>query len=164
MLPKLVATRAVVSEALRLYPPAFMITRSAIARDTAGRTLIPRGATVVIAPWVLHRHQALWTDPHAFDPARFMPDAPPPPRFGYLPFGAGPRVCVAAQFALAEAVLVLAKLMASQRVTSAEIAQVKPVALVTTHPDRVAHFDFAAHNIVGGPSTRAQVEETTPPF
>ena len=79
ILPRLVVTRAVVSEALRLYPPAFMITRRALARDTAGRTLVPRGATVVIAPWVLHRHTALWQDPHAFSPQRFMPDAPPPP-------------------------------------------------------------------------------------
>ena len=141
-LPSLVATRAVVSEALRLYPPAFMITRSAVARDTANRTLVPRDATVVIAPWVLHRHRTLWHDPHAFDPGRFMPDAPPPPRFAYLPFGAGPRVCVAAQFAVAEAVLVLAKLMGSQSVSSADIAQVKPFAMVTTQPDRPAHFTF----------------------
>ncbi len=140
VLPHLVVTRAVVSEALRLYPPAFMVTRSAIARDTANRTLVPRGATVVIAPWVLHRHRTLWTDPDAFDPARFMPDAPPPPRFAYLPFGAGPRVCVAAQFAVAEAVLVLAKLLGQLSVTSADVAQVRPVAMVTTQPDRAAHF------------------------
>jgi unspecific monooxygenase len=136
-------TRAVVSEALRLYPPAFLITRQAIARDVANRTMVPREATVSIAPWVLHRHSLLWTDPHAFDPARFMPDAPPPPRFAYLPFGAGPRICVAAQFAMAEAVLVLAKLLASLSVTSADIGQVKPIAVVTTQPDRAAHFSFA---------------------
>ncbi len=146
ILPRLVVTRAVVSEALRLYPPAFMITRRALARDTAGRTLVPRGATVVIAPWVLHRHTALWQDPHAFSPQRFMPDAPPPPRYGYLPFGAGPRVCVAAQFAVAEAVLVLARLMESQSVSSADIMHVKPVAMVTTHPDRPAHFNFQARH------------------
>ena len=142
VLPRLVVTRAVVSEALRLYPPAFMITREAIARDVANRTLVPRGATVAIAPWVLHRHSTLWTDPHAFDPARFMPDAPPPPRYGYLPFGAGPRVCVAAQFALAEAVLVLAKLLASQSASSVDIAAVRPIAMVTTQPDRPTHFSF----------------------
>ena len=105
-----------VNETLRLYPPAFVIVRQAIAADRAGID-IPRGAVVMIAPWVLHRHRRLWRDPDAFDPSRFLPDAPPPPRFTYLPFGAGPRVCVGAQFALAEATLVLAPLMRTFRVT-----------------------------------------------
>ena len=135
-------TRAVVSEALRLYPPAFLITREALARDVAGRTLIPRGATVAIAPWVLHRHAALWSTPHSFEPQRFLPDAAPPRRFAYLPFGAGPRICVAAQFAVAEAVLVLATLVRAFRVASPDVAIVRPVARVTTQPDRPAHFDF----------------------
>jgi unspecific monooxygenase len=135
-------TRAVVSEALRLYPPAFLLTREAQSRDIANGTLIPRGATVSVAPWVLHRHSGLWDAPHSFDPARFMPGAPPPRRFAYLPFGAGPRICVAAQFAVAEAVLVLATLLRSFKVASADIADVRPVARVTTQPDRAAHFTF----------------------
>ncbi len=139
--------KAVVSEALRLYPPAFLITREAVARDVANRTMIPRGATVAVSPWVLHRHALLWEDPAAFDPGRFMPGAPPLPRFAYLPFGAGPRICVAAQFALAEAVLVLAKLVGSLRVTSADVAQVKPVGRVTTQPDRPAHFALARRGL-----------------
>ena len=142
MLPHLTVTRAVVSEALRLYPPAFLITRQALARDVANRTLVPRGATVAIAPWVLHRHHGLWIDPAAFDPGRFMPDAPPPPRFAYIPFGAGQRVCVAAQFAMAEAVLVLARLVGALAITSADVRHVRPVALVTTQPDRPAHFSL----------------------
>lgn len=142
ILPRLPVTRAVVSEALRLYPPAFLITREAVARDVAHRTLVPRGATVAISPWVLHRHSLLWQDPHAFDPARFMPGAPPPPRFAYLPFGAGPRICVAAQFAMAEAVLVLAKLVGSLEVQSADARTVRPVGRVTTQPDRPAHATF----------------------
>jgi cytochrome P450 len=140
VLSHLPVTRAVVSEALRLYPPAFLVTREALARDTANRTLVPRGATVAIAPWVLHRHSLLWSDPHAFDPARFMPDAPPPPRFAYLPFGAGPRICVAAQFAMAEAMLVLAKLVGALHITSPDAAAVRPIGRVTTQPDRLAHF------------------------
>lgn len=137
-------TRAVVSEALRLYPPAFLITREALVADNAAGTLIPRGATVAIAPWVLHRHSALWDAPHSFDPARFMPDAVAPRRFAYLPFGAGPRVCVAAQFAMAEAVLVLATLVGTFRVESADAGSVRPVARVTTQPDRRALFDFVS--------------------
>ncbi len=108
MMPRLVRTRAVISEALRLYPPAFTIAREAIGADRAGAIDIPRGAVLLIAPWVLHRHRRLWRDPDAFDPSRFLPDAPAIPRFAYMPFGAGPRVCVGAQFALAEATLVLA--------------------------------------------------------
>ncbi len=146
VLARLPVTRAVVSEALRLYPPAFMVTRSAIGRDVANGTLIPRGATVAIAPWVLHRHTTLWRDPAAFDPARFMPDAPAPARFSYLPFGAGPRICVAAQFAMAEAVLVLATLLRASQVSSLDAAELRPIGRVTTQPDRVAHFSFVARD------------------
>ncbi len=137
---QLPVTRAVVSEALRLYPPAFLVTREAIARDKAGRVLIPRGATIAIAPWVLHRHSRLWDHPHAFDPARFLPDAAPPARFSYLPFGAGPRICVAAQFALNEAIVVLASLVRAFVVSSDEAAHVRPMAVVTTQPDRSPAF------------------------
>ena len=136
------AARAVVSEALRLYPPAFLIQREALAPDTAAGIMIPRGATVSVAPWVLHRHTTLWKQPHGFDPARFMPGAPPPPRFAYLPFGAGPRVCVAAQFAMIEAVIVLSAVLGRFRVESATAALVRPVARVTTQPDRMVHFLF----------------------
>ena len=112
VLPSLVRTRAVISETLRLYPPAFTIVRQAIGPDRAGAIDIPRGSVLMIAPWVLGRHRRLWRDPDAFDPSRFLPDAPARSRrFAYLPFGAGPRVCVGAQFALAEATLVLAMLI-----------------------------------------------------
>ena len=71
----------------------------------------------MIAPWVLHRHHKLWDDPAAFQPARFMPDQPAPGRFSFMPFGAGPRICVGAQFAMTEAVLVLAALIGRFQVT-----------------------------------------------
>ena len=78
VMPRLVRTRAVISEALRLYPPAFALAREAIGPDRAGAIDIPRGTVLLIAPWVLHRHRRLWRDPDAFDPSRFLPDAPPP--------------------------------------------------------------------------------------
>jgi unspecific monooxygenase len=136
----LVQTRAVVSETLRLYPPAFAIAREAVAADTAAGVAIPAGATVMVAPWVLHRHRRRWRDPDAFDPSRFLPGAPPPVRFSYLPFGTGPRVCVGAQFALAEATLVLGALMRNFRVELVERRPVLPVGIVTTQPDHAPWF------------------------
>jgi cytochrome P450 len=140
VMPHLIRTRAVISEAIRLYPPAFAIAREAIDKERIGDLDIPRGTVLLIAPWVLHRHQRLWRDADAFDPSRFLPDAPPIPRFAYLPFGAGPRVCVGAQFALAEATLVLAMLIREFEVTLDDPMPVLPVAVVTTQPDHPPTF------------------------
>jgi len=142
-LPRLIRTRAVISETLRLYPPAFAIVRAAIGPDRFEKFDLAGGSVVMIAPWVLHRHRRLWRDPDAFDPARFLPDAPATPRFAYLPFGAGPRVCVGAQFALTEATLVLAMLVRRFRVTLID-APPMPTAVVTTHPDRMVAFSLTA--------------------
>ncbi len=143
-LASLVQTRAVVSEALRLYPPAFTLIRVANGPDRAGHLEIPRGTVLMIAPWVLHRHRRLWRDPDAFDPSRFLPGAPPPPRFAYLPFGAGPRVCVGAQFAMAEATLVLAALIQSFHIALVDDREVMPKPVVTTQPDREPDFMLSA--------------------
>jgi cytochrome P450 len=132
--PRLVHTRAVVDEALRLYPPAFVIVRQAIAEDVAGGIAVPAGSLVLIAPWTLHRHRRLWRDPERFDPSRFAVGTPPPERFSYLPFGAGPRTCIGAQFALTELVLMLAALARAFRIALAEPTVVRPQALVTIQP------------------------------
>ena len=139
-LPHLVYTRAVVQEALRLYPPAYGIFRLARRADEAGGVAVPKGAIVMIAPWLLHRHKTLWTEPDAFDPGRFLPGAPPPDRFAYLPFGMGPRVCVGAQFALTEAVLVLARLVRQFVISRADNRPVVPVAAITVRPDHPPPF------------------------
>jgi len=142
-LPNLVYTRAVVQEALRLYPPAFTLVRQACHAETAGGIAIPASAVVMIAPWVLHRHRRLWRDPERFDPARFLPGAPPPDRGAYLPFGVGPRVCVGAQFALTEATLVLAAMVRAFHIERAYAEPVVPVAIVTTQPDHPPLFRLA---------------------
>jgi cytochrome P450 len=139
-LPKLVYTRAVVHEAMRLYPPAFTLARQALRADIAGGVPVPARGVVLIAPWVLHRHQLLWARPETFDPERFLPDAPPPDRFAYLPFGIGPRVCIGAQFALTEAVLVLATLLHAFHIERADDVPVTPRAVVTTQPDHPPPF------------------------
>ncbi len=143
-LARLPYTRAVVSEALRLYPPAFAIARKALGPDQIGDIAIEAGALVMISPWVLHRHARLWRDPDAFDPSRFL--GAPPPRFAYLPFGAGPRVCVGAQFAVTEACLVLAKLIQRFHVGRADAIPVRPVAVIVTQPDRAAPFRLRARD------------------
>jgi unspecific monooxygenase len=139
-LAKLPYTKAVVNEALRLYPPAFALARMAIADDRAGDIAIPRGALVMMSPWVLHRHKRLWNEPDAFDPSRFLGDAPVAHRFAYMPFGAGPRVCVGAQLALTEACLVLAMMVQRFHVALADPAPVLPVAVIVTQPDHAAPF------------------------
>jgi cytochrome P450 len=139
---RLVRTRAVVNETLRLFPAAFTLVREAILPDDIGNFQLPRRSVVMIAPFVLHRHHAFWRDPGAFDPARFMPDAPPPPRFAFMPFGAGPRICVGAQFAMAEAVLVLAALVQRFHIALHDTRPVLPVAVVTTQPDHAPLFQL----------------------
>ena len=139
-LPMLLYTRAVVHEALRLYPPAFTLARQALRADVAGGIPVPARTVVLIAPWVLHRHRRLWRQPDTFDPARFLPPALPPDRFAYLPFGIGPRVCIGAQFALTEATLVLATLIQTFHVERADDTPVTPRAVVTTQPDHPPQF------------------------
>ena len=102
-----------------------------------------KGDLVLIAPWLLHRHEKLWKEPNAFIPSRFMPGAPPPDRFAYLPFGVGARVCIGAHFALVEATLALAKMIAAFRVELVDKEPVMPLGVVTTQPDRSPMFRIA---------------------
>ncbi|MGY3388946.1 cytochrome P450 [Bradyrhizobium sp. USDA 3311] len=132
-------TRAVIEETMRLYPPAFLIARAARAKDNAAGIEIGRGDIIMIAPWLLHRHEKLWDQPNAFVPKRFM-STEAPDRFAYLPFGAGPRVCVGAPFAQAESVLALARLIGAFRVELVDTVPVIPHGVVTTQPDRSPMF------------------------
>jgi len=136
-------TRAVVDETMRLYPPAFVIARAAAAPDTIAGMPVKKNDVVLIAPWLLHRHEKLWRDPNAFIPSRFMPGPPPPDRFAYLPFGVGARVCIGAHFALVEATLALAKMIGAFRVELLDKEPVMPVGVVTTQPDRSPMFRIA---------------------
>jgi cytochrome P450 len=133
-------TRAVVDETMRLYPPAFLIARAAAAPDTIAGIPVRKQDVILIAPWLLHRHEKLWRDPNAFIPSRFMPPSPPPDRFAYLPFGVGARVCIGAHFALVEATLALAKMIGAFRVELLDKEPVMPIGVVTTQPDRSPMF------------------------
>jgi cytochrome P450 len=108
--------RMIVEESLRLYPPAPRFDREAVAADRLGEHDVRPGDLVSIWPWLLHRHKALWDEPDTFDHTRFAPEARKGRhRFQYIPFGGGPRLCVGARFAMAEALAILATWLARNR-------------------------------------------------
>lgn len=135
-LARLIRTRATFEEALRLYPPAASLSREAIGPDELAGRPIRAGSTVVISPWVLHRHRKLWDRPDYFDPTRFMPGRREGiDRFAYLPFGAGPRICIGMGFAMQEAVILLASIVKQARLDIAPGHRVEPVMRITLRPN-----------------------------
>jgi cytochrome P450 len=133
---RLVETRAVIEEAIRLYPPLAAISRAAVAADELSGCHMRPGSMVVIAPYVLHRHRLLWERPDEFDPTRFLGRARAGiDRFAYLPFGVGPRVCIGSGFALQEATLVVATVMKHFRLEPVPGRRVWPVLRVTLRPE-----------------------------
>ncbi|SFU67983.1 Cytochrome P450 [Methylobacterium sp. 174MFSha1.1] len=141
-LPSLRLAKAVAQETLRLYPPVYVIARRAARASVVEGAEIPAGSIVMIPTWVLHRNPRWWDRPEAFEPARFL-DRPEPDRFVYLPFGAGPRICIGAQLALAEATLVLARLARDFRLSLDDDRPILPVATTTVRPDHVPRFHLA---------------------
>jgi len=107
-------TRSVIDEALRLFPPAWALSRRSHQADVIGGHEVPAGTLVIVSPWLLHRRADPWTDPLVFRPERFL-DAGAG-RCGYLPFGQGPRLCIGREFALGEMVVVLSRLLAEHRI------------------------------------------------
>ncbi len=131
-LSKLIYTRMVIEEALRLYPPVHTIAREALADDILAGRHVPKGSTVLIAPWVLHRHLRLWQNPGRFDPERFSPEQSAiRTRFSYLPFGGGRRICIGAAFATAEATILLATIAQRYRLRLVPGHPVEPQGLIT---------------------------------
>src|SRR5271166_6859508 len=129
--------RSVFEEALRLYPPAAMLSRQAIADDEILGVRIPAGTVVSISPYVLHRRPNLWTNPDAFDPSRFLrANRDRIDRFAYIPFGAGPRVCIGMPFSLQEAIIILANLLRTYRFELVEGQEVAPQQRITLRPRR----------------------------
>lgn len=126
--------RQIIDEALRLYPPAGMISRTAQKPDTLGGREIRPGDTVIIPIYALGRHEQLWDDPDAFKPERFE-DRKSIDRYAYLPFGDGPRICIGASFALQEAVIILATLLSRFKFTAVKGKDPEPVMILTLRPD-----------------------------
>lgn len=131
-LAKLPYTRMVIEESMRLYPPAHTLSRAAIGDDEVLGRRIPAGAQILIVPWLLHRNPKLWDRPGVFEPERFAPErAAARHRFAYIPFGAGPRICIGAAFAMAEAMLLLATIAQRYRLHLKPGFPVEPQGLIT---------------------------------
>jgi cytochrome P450 len=134
-LDKLTYTRMVIEESMRLYPPVHTVVRVALADDVLAGRHIPKGSIVLISPWVLHRHLQLWEDPGRFEPERFLPErVATRPRFSYLPFGGGRRICIGAAFAVTEATILLATIAQRFRLALMPGHRVEPQALITLRP------------------------------
>jgi cytochrome P450 len=131
-LAKLPYARMIVEEAMRLYPPAHTLSRMTVKEDEVSGHRVRPGTQILIVPWILHRNPKLWDNPERFDPERFAPErAAARHRFAYIPFGAGPRICIGAAFAMAEAMLILASIAQRYRLRLKPGFAVEPQALIT---------------------------------
>ena len=147
-LPRLRYTQAVVEESLRLYPPAWVIGRQATAPCTIGGRPMPAGTTVFISPWVLHRDGRYFERPGEFRPERWL-DAQARvrlPRYAYVPFGGGPRLCIGNAFAMTEAVLLLAALARRFRPALGDPRPVPPFPTITLRPAAPVWMTLAARD------------------
>jgi cytochrome P450 len=150
--PKLTYTRMIIEESMRMYPPAHTLARVALADDTLCGRAIPKGATVMIVPWLLHRHKKLWQNPGQFVPERFGPEqSAQRVRFSYLPFGGGKRICIGAAFALTEATVLLATIANRCRLTLAPGHQVEPQALITLRARHGMKMRVSARRLLKAP-------------
>jgi cytochrome P450 len=132
---QLICTRRAIEESLRIYPPAWGFSRRALADDELGGYHVPKGSLVFLIPFVVHRRPVLWPDPERFDPERFAPDQESArPKFAYLPFGGGPRGCIGNQFAMVEALLIVAAVARRYRIEVLPDQDIRPEPLITLRP------------------------------
>ena len=136
-LPKLSYTRMLLQEAMRLYPPGWIVSRRNLKDDEIGSYRVPAGTTVLISPYVTHRNPDHWERPEVFDPERFSSErSADRPEFAYLPFGGGPRKCIGEHFAMTEGVLIMATVAKRYSLGLVPGHPVTPEPLVTLRPKR----------------------------
>jgi cytochrome P450 len=134
-LPHLVYTRQIVDEVLRLYPPSWFLMRRAVRDDEIGGYAIQRNSFILWSAYLLHRHPGIWDDPEQFRPERFDPEQREKrPRYAYIPFGGGPRLCMGNNFALMEMTLVLATIAQCYRLELADDREIEPEPLIVLPP------------------------------
>jgi cytochrome P450 len=135
-IPHLKFTESVVMEAMRLYPPAWAVGRESTRPVELGGYSFPTGTTILIIPWVLHRNSRYFSEPEAFRPERWMGNvARELPRFAYMPFGGGPRICIGQRFAMIEAILVLTTIAQRFSVEWQTHRKVTPFPSITLRPN-----------------------------
>ena len=140
-LPRLPFTEKVVKEAMRLYPPAWVIGRQAAADCEIGGQRVVKGTSLIMSQWLKHRDARQFPDPEKFLPERWTGEfVKQLPKFAYFPFGGGPRVCIGSAFAMMEAVLVLATLAQKFRLTCAADYRVVPWPSITLQPRGGVHL------------------------
>ncbi len=134
---QLAYVRQVFQEGMRLYPPVPIIARVAARPFTLAGRQVPTGSMVYLPIYALHRHTALWEQPETFDPDRFAPEAAKQRhRYAYMPFGAGPRICIGSAFAMMEGVAILATLLRAVRLESLADKPPKPRMRLTLRPEK----------------------------
>ncbi|MGF1447423.1 MAG: cytochrome P450 [Pikeienuella sp.] len=134
--PRLGPVRQIVEEAMRLYPPGALLSRKALAEDEIAGHPVRPGMLIILPIYALHRHQAIWSAPDRFDPARFAPEAAKERhRFSYLPFSAGPRICLGLALAMMEAQVILATLVGRFEIGLAPQTRPQPRMTVTLRPE-----------------------------
>lgn len=134
-LPRLKYTKMIIEETMRYYPPSWMIPRSTEIDDVIDGLPVKKGTTVLISPYVVHRHPDFWKNPDVFDPERFDPDTVVP-RSAYIPFGSGPRLCIGNSFATMEMQLILAMTAQAFRLRLVPGITVKPTTMPTLRPNK----------------------------
>jgi cytochrome P450 len=132
---KLVITTQVLKESMRLYPPAPIMSRQARVDSELGGVPIKAGTQIIIPIYAIQRHRRRWTNPDHFEPGRFTPEAEAQiPRYHYMPFGAGPRICIGMAFALIEGIAILATLARAASFGVAPGSDPEPISRITLRP------------------------------
>ncbi|MCZ6770663.1 MAG: cytochrome P450 [Proteobacteria bacterium] len=140
-LQKLTYQRMVISEVMRLYPPAWTVSRTALADDVINGYPVPAGSSVMVSPYVIHRNPRYWPDPAKFDPSRFLPEQQERrPKFSYIAFGGGPRSCIGSNFAMMEMQLVITMLFQAFRLELAPQPPIEREAVISIRPKHGIRF------------------------
>ncbi len=149
-LARLPYNEMVVKEAMRLYPPAWIISREAINDIELGGYPIRKGSILLMSMWVMHHHPKYWEEPERFDPERFAPGwEDRVPKYAYFPFGGGPRICIGNQFAMMEAQLVLATIMQQFHMQLVPGQTIIPDPMITLRPNQGIQMQLTAREPVG---------------
>jgi cytochrome P450 len=151
-LPRLPYCRMVLDETMRLYPPVWYIVRQTVADDELAGVRLPARSTIVISPYVVHRHPSFWEDPEHFDPERFQPAlCAARPRCAHLPFGGGRHLCLGNHFAILEGVFALARVQQRYQVRLVPGHPVEPYPVLTLRQ----RYGLRATVTLRSPATRS---------